>query len=63
MVLVVAAAAIVFVRVGLGLAIAVGGERSVYSWFTGDANPESSEIVTSVGLVPNYALATRKVHV
>jgi hypothetical protein len=63
MILVVAAAAVVLARAGLGLANAIGGEGSVYSWFTGYANPESSEILTSVGLAPNYALATQKVHV
>jgi hypothetical protein len=63
MVLVVAAAAIVFARVGLGLANAIGGEDSVYRWFTGDANPERSEILANVGLAPNHAFATRKVHV
>ena len=63
MVLVVAAAAIVVARVGLGLANAIGGEQSVYSWFTGQASPESSEMLASVGLAPNYAIAARKAHV
>jgi hypothetical protein len=59
MVLVVAAAAIVSARVGLGLANAIAGKDSVYRWFTGDANSESSEILANVG----RPLATRKVHV
>jgi hypothetical protein len=63
MVLVVAAAAIVFVRMGLGLANAIAGERSVFGWFTGSAQPKSREILASVGLAPNYVFATRKVHV
>jgi hypothetical protein len=63
MVLVVAAAAIVVARVGLGLANAIGGEQSVYSWFTGQASLESTEIIASVGLAPNYAFAARKAHV
>jgi hypothetical protein len=63
MVLVFAAAAIVFARMGLGLANAIGGERSVYGWFTGSANPESREILASAGLASNYTFAARKAHV
>jgi hypothetical protein len=62
MVLVVAAAAILSARVGLGLANAIGGKDSVYRWFTGDANPESSEIPANVG-ASNSAFGSRKVHV
>jgi|HubBroStandDraft_5_1064220.scaffolds.fasta_scaffold1408117_1 hypothetical protein len=62
MVLVVAAAAIVFARLGLGFANAIGGKDSVYRWFTGAANPYSSEIVANVG-APSYPFATPKVHV
>jgi hypothetical protein len=63
MVLVVAAAAIVVARVGLGLANAIGGEQSVYSWFTRQASVERGDTLASVGLAPNYAFAARKVHV
>jgi len=63
MVLVVAAAAIVVGRVGLGLANAIVGEQSVYGWFTRQASAEGSEILVSVGLAPNYGFAGRKAHV
>jgi hypothetical protein len=63
MVLVVAAAAIMVARMGLGLANAIGGKESVYSWFTGQANPQSREILASVGLARNNAFAARKAHV
>jgi hypothetical protein len=63
MVLVVAAAGVVLARVGLGLANALGGEQSVYGWFTGQVNPESREILASVDLAPNHGFAARKAHV
>jgi hypothetical protein len=63
MVLVVAAAAVVLARMGLGIVNAIGGERSVYDWFTGSKRLESHEILASAGLAPNYTFAARKAHV
>ncbi len=63
MVLVVAAAAVVLARMGLGLANAIGGEPSVYDWFTGTAYLESRKLLASIGLAPEYTFAARKAHV
>jgi hypothetical protein len=63
MVLVVAAAAVVLTRMGLGLANAIGGERSVYDWFTGTAYLESRKVLARIGLAPERPFGAWKAHV